>query len=62
VISTIVRRILQTGLVVLIMSALVFAALYVIGDPVLMLASPEATDLDREAIRRNLGLDKPLCT
>lgn len=59
-ISTIVRRILQTGLVVLIMSALVFAALYVIGDPVLMLASPEATDLDREAIRRNLGLDKPL--
>lgn len=59
-ISTIVRRILQTGLVVLIMSALVFAALYVIGDPVLMLASPEATDLEREAIRRNLGLDKPL--
>src|SRR5690606_10435121 len=42
------------------MSALVFAALYMIGDPVLMMASPEATDLEREAIRRNLGLDRPL--
>ncbi|HLV27817.1 MAG TPA: ABC transporter permease [Burkholderiaceae bacterium] len=59
-ISTIVRRILQTALVVLIMSALVFAALYMIGDPVLMMASPEATDLEREAIRRTLGLDRPL--
>lgn len=59
-ISAIVRRVLQTGLVVVLMSALVFAALYMIGDPVLMLASPEATDLEREAIRRTLGLDRPL--
>ena len=58
--AAIVRRLLQTGLVVLIMSALVFAGLYLIGDPVLMMASPEATDLEREAIRRNLGLDRPL--
>ena len=42
------------------MSALVFAALYVVGDPVLMLASPEATDTDREFIRQSLGLDLPL--
>jgi peptide/nickel transport system permease protein len=58
--AAIIRRCLQTALVVLFMSALVFAALYMIGDPVLMLASPEATDLEREAIRRNLGLDRPL--
>ncbi|HZH56688.1 ABC transporter permease subunit [Yanghanlia caeni] len=58
--ATIIRRILQTGVIVLVMSALVFAALYMIGDPVLMMASPEATDLEREAIRRNLGLDRPL--
>ena len=58
--STIVRRVFQTGVIVLIMSALVFAALYMIGDPVLMMASPEATDLEREAIRRTLGLDRPL--
>ncbi|MYN13997.1 ABC transporter permease subunit [Pusillimonas sp. TS35] len=58
--STIVRRLLQTILVVLVMSALVFAGLYVIGDPVLMLASPEATDAEREAIRQSLGLNLPL--
>jgi len=60
VLSTIVRRLLQTLVVVLIMSALVFAGLYVIGDPVLMLASPEASDLEREAIRETLGLNLPL--
>jgi peptide/nickel transport system permease protein len=60
VLSTIVRRLLQTLVVVLVMSALVFAGLYVIGDPVLMLASPEASDLEREAIRENLGLNLPL--
>ena len=58
--SAIVRRALQTLLVVLVMSALVFAGLYVIGDPVTMLASPEATDAERAAISRSLGLDLPL--
>ncbi len=58
--STIVRRLLQTLLVVLVMSALVFAGLYVIGDPVQMLASPEATDAQRAAISASLGLDLPL--
>ncbi|PLC49305.1 ABC transporter permease [Pollutimonas subterranea] len=57
---TIIRRLLQTVLVVLIMSALVFAGLYLVGDPVAMLASPEATDAQREALRRSLGLDLPL--
>lgn len=42
------------------MSALVFAALYMIGDPVLMLASPEAGDAERELIRQSFGLDLPL--
>src|SRR5690606_1720910 len=43
-----------------VMSALVFAGLYVVGDPVNMLASPEATDAERELIRQSLGLDLPL--
>src|SRR3546814_18559938 len=60
VLSSIVRRLLQTLLVVLIMSALVFAGLYLVGDPVLMLASPEATDAERELIRQSLGLNLPL--
>src|SRR3546814_2146757 len=42
------------------MSALVFAGLYLVGDPVLMLASPEATDAERELIRQSLGLNLPL--
>jgi peptide/nickel transport system permease protein len=60
VLSTILRRLLQTFVVVLVMSGLVFAGLYVIGDPVLMLASPEATEAERELIRQTLGLDLPL--
>src|SRR5690606_37275576 len=60
VLLTVIRRLLQTVLVVLIMSALVFAGLYLVGDPVAMLASPEATDAQREALRRSLGLALPL--
>ena len=56
----IVRRLLQAVLVMLVMSALVFLGLYVVGDPVSMMASPEATELDRDAIRRSFGLDQPL--
>lgn len=56
----IMRRLLQTAVVVLVMSALVFGGLYLIGDPVSMLASPEATDAERQLIRQNLGLDRPV--
>jgi len=60
VLATIIRRLLQTLVVMLVMSALVFAGIYLVGDPVSMMASPEATDAQREAIRVSLGLDKPL--
>lgn len=56
----IIRRLLQALLVMAVMSGLVFIGLYVVGDPVSMMASPEATELDREEIRRNFGLDRPL--
>jgi len=56
----IIRRLLQALLVMAVMSGLVFVGLYVVGDPVSMMASPEATELDREEIRRNFGLDRPL--
>ena len=58
--ATIVRRLLQTVVVMLVMSALVFAGIYMVGDPVSMLASPEATEAQRAAIRASLGLDLPL--
>lgn len=56
----VIRRLLQAMLVMAVMSGLVFVGLYVVGDPVSMMASPEATDLERDAIRANFGLDKPL--
>ena len=56
----IIRRLLQAVLVMAAMSALVFVGLYVVGDPVSMMASPDATELDRDAIRQNFGLDRPL--
>ncbi|WP_313072570.1 ABC transporter permease [Melaminivora sp.] len=56
----IIRRLLQALLVMAVMSGLVFVGLYVVGDPVSMMASPEATDLERDAIRASFGLDKPL--
>lgn len=58
--SFIIRRLLQALLVMAVMSGLVFVGLYVVGDPVSMMASPEATELERDAIRTNFGLDKPL--
>jgi peptide/nickel transport system permease protein len=60
VLSAIIRRLLQTVLVVVVMSALVFVGLYLIGDPVSMLASPEATEAQRDLIRQSLGLNLPL--
>ncbi len=56
----VIRRLLQALLVMAVMSGLVFVGLYVVGDPVSMMASPDATELDRDAIRVNFGLDKPL--
>jgi peptide/nickel transport system permease protein len=56
----IIRRLLQALLVMVVMSGLVFAGLYIVGDPVSMMASPEASELEREAIRAALGLDQPL--
>ena len=56
----IIRRLLQALLVMGVMSGLVFVGLYVVGDPVSMMASAEATELERDAIRTNFGLDKPL--
>jgi peptide/nickel transport system permease protein len=56
----IVRRVLQSLLVLLIVSLLVFAGVYAIGNPVEVLISPDATQAERIALVASLGLDKPL--
>ena len=57
-----IRRSLQSLAVLLAMSLIVFAGVYVIGDPVLIMISPEATQADADAVRAALGLDQPLTT
>ncbi|MCX7370234.1 MAG: ABC transporter permease, partial [Alphaproteobacteria bacterium] len=55
-----VRRILQALLVVLAMSLIVFIGVYAIGDPVEILISPDADQIERERAVQALGLDLPL--
>ena len=55
-----IRRSLQSIAVLCAMSLIVFAGVYVIGDPVLVMISPEASQADIAALRTSLGLDQPL--
>src|SRR6185312_2655985 len=56
----IIRRLMQAAVVMVVMSIVVFAGIYLIGDPVAMMVSPDATELDRAAVRAALGLDQPI--
>ncbi|HMR34059.1 MAG TPA: ABC transporter permease [Geminicoccaceae bacterium] len=56
----VIRRLLQSALVLLAMSLVVFAGVYAIGDPLEILIPPDATQPEIEAARRALGLDRPL--
>lgn len=54
------RRILQSLMVLLAMSVIVFVGVYAIGDPVEILISPDADQMERERAIAALGLDLPL--
>ncbi|MEL6962428.1 MAG: ABC transporter permease, partial [Pseudomonadota bacterium] len=56
----IVRRLLQSCVVVVAMSLIVFLGVNVIGDPVHMFVSPEADQAEIERVIRDLGLDRPI--
>lgn len=56
----IIKRLFQTAGIVLLMSAIVFFGISVIGNPVDILVSPDVSEADREAIIRHLGLDQPI--
>ena len=55
-----IRRLLQSAALLLVMSMLVFVGVYAIGNPIQLLISPEATQIEKERTIRNLGLDRPL--
>jgi peptide/nickel transport system permease protein len=54
------RRLIQAVGVVLAMSLIVFVGVFAIGDPVEILISPDADQMERERAIRALGLDLPL--
>ena len=53
------KRILQSGVVLLVVSVVVFVILYHAGDPVRLLLPPDATQQQMEELRHHLGLDQP---
>jgi peptide/nickel transport system permease protein len=55
----VLRRLAQTLLVLFVTSALVFAGLFVIGDPVEILVNPQADQEERARTAAALGLDRP---
>jgi len=55
----ILRRLLQAVFVMLTVAALAFALFQYVGDPVTHLLGQEATAEQREALKRDLGLDQP---
>jgi len=56
----ILRRLLQSLAVLLLMSLLVFAGVYAIGNPIDILISPEADQVERARIIAVFGLDQSL--
>ncbi|MDO8301324.1 ABC transporter permease [Lacisediminimonas sp.] len=56
----ILRRLMQSLLVLLVMSVLVFAGIHAVGNPIDVLISPEANQAERLRIIAAFGLDQPL--
>jgi peptide/nickel transport system permease protein len=54
------RRLGQGLLIVAVMATLVFVGVYALGNPIDILISPEADQLEREQAIVRLGLDRPL--
>ena len=56
----VIRRLMQSSVVVAVMSLLVFVGVNIVGDPVDMLINPEADQAEIERVMRDLGLDRPV--
>jgi len=54
------RRLLQSLLVLFVMSLLVFLGVYAIGNPVDILINPQADQAEIERVKAALGLDQPV--
>jgi peptide/nickel transport system permease protein len=59
-IGFIIQRLIQAAVVMLVISLLVFAGVYAIGNPIDVLISPEVTQQIREQTIKAYGFDQPL--
>jgi peptide/nickel transport system permease protein len=56
----ILRRLMQTAVLVAVMSLIVFFGIHIVGDPIWLLVNPQMDQKDIEAAVRALGLDRPI--
>lgn len=56
----ILRRVIQSVVVLFVMSLIVFSMINLVGDPVDMLVNPESLPDEIERVRRDFGLDQPV--
>src|SRR6478609_1497148 len=56
----IIRRVLQSALALLVMSALIFVGVFAIGNPIDILINPQADQAEIARATAALGLDQPL--
>ena len=54
------RRLFQAIIVIVVMTMLVFAGIFLIGNPADILIDPEADPADLERLIAELGLDRPI--
>ena len=59
-VTTLIRRIIQAGFVILAMTIIVFLGVNVIGNPVDILINPDLNQAERLRVIESLGLDRPL--
>jgi len=59
-ITYILRRLIQGGVVIVVVSILCFTIFRFMGDPVVSMAGLYATQEEIESVRKTLGLDKPM--
>jgi len=58
--SYFLRRLYHSFIVIFGITLIIFVITHMIGDPVSLLLSPEATQADREQFKHELGLDRPV--
>lgn len=59
-IAYVARRIGQSIITVLLVTLIIFLIVRLVGDPTHLMLPPEATEADRDLLRHEMGLDKPV--